>query len=418
MPIRPAKRGAEMPRPKLQNGTWGEFTQATLPNGKIVLTARYRRTDGSEAKTTAQGRSRSEAARKLLGKLPALVAADGPGKRQPEPAESRTFRDLALEWIDHDRLRMEQGEIAPSTRHEHERIARNILIPRLGDELVDQITTREISVTYHQMVREWPAQARNAKGVLSLIMTYAAQMGFVERNLVREVPAMRRKKKEIFAPGIDELRVFRAAVVAYNEDPDRPGPMPGQLLLDTIDLILATGLRIGEVLGLRWGEDVFLDEETPYVAVNGAVKEKGGAKRWEPFPKSEAGLRQIALPEYAVALLLRRLVDNAGGSEFVFHTRTLRPNGQQDVHRSLRNVRQHAGLPKDYVPHALRKSVGTVVAKNIGLEPTAVLLGHERSRVTEQFYAKRTREAPDVRHIVQAVHDSISAARRRQGEGA
>jgi integrase len=399
-----------MPRPRLQDGTWGEFSEVTLANGKVVLTARYRRLDGSESKTTAQGRSRAEATRKLLGKLPGLVAEDGPSSEQAAPAVSRTFRDLALEWIEHDRLRMEQGEIAPSTRHEHERITRSILIPRLGDHLVDRITTREISVTYHQMVREWPAQARNAKGVLSLIMTYAAQMGFVERNLVREVPAVRRKKKEIFAPGLDELRVFRAAVVAYNEDPDRPGPMPGPLLLDTVDMILATGLRIGEVLGLRWEKDVVLDAKLPYVVVNGAVKEKGGAKRWDPFPKSEAGLRQIALPEHAVALLLRRLVDNVGGSEFVFHTRTLRPNGQQDVHRSLRNVRQHAGLPKDYVPHALRKSVGTVVAQKIGLEPTALLLGHERSRVTEQFYAKRTREAPDVRRIVQAVHESISGA--------
>ncbi|WP_447943011.1 tyrosine-type recombinase/integrase [Microbacterium aurum] len=407
-----------MPRPKLQAGTWGEFSQTTLENGKVVLTARYRRLDGGESKTTAQGRSRSEAARKLLGKLPALVAEASSAKGTPDPAAPRTFRDLALEWIEHDRLRMEQGEIAPSTRHEHERITRNILLPRLGDELVDRITTREISIAYHQMVREWPAQARNAKGVLSLIMTYAAQMGVVDRNVVREVPAMRRKKKEIFAPGIEELRVFSAAVVAYNEDPDRPGPMPSPLLLDAVDMILATGLRIGEVLGLRWEKDVHLDTGSPYVVVNGAVKEKGGAKRWEPFPKSEAGRREIALPEYAVAILLRRLVDNVGGSEFVFHTRTLRPNGQQDVHRSLRNVRRHAGLPNDYVPHALRKSVGTVVANRIGLEQTALLLGHERSRVTEQYYAKRTRETPDVRDIVHAVHDTIGAVKRRGSEGA
>ena len=414
-PIRRAKRGVEMPRPRLEPGTWGDFSERTLANGKTVLTARYRRLDGSESKTTAQGGNRSEARRKLLAKLPALVAEACPGKRSADRVDPRTFHDLAVEWIEHDRLRMEQGEIAPSTFGEHERIARNILIPRLGEETVDQITARGIAVMYHQMVREWPAQARNAKGVLSLIMTFAAQMGLVERNLVREVPAIRRRKKEIFAPGTDELRSFRAAVVAYNEDPDRPGPMPGPLLLDTIDMILATGLRIGEVLGLRWEEDVFLDGKSPYVVVNGAVKEKGGTKRWEPFPKSEAGRREIAIPAYAAAILLRRLVDNTGGSDFVFHTRTLRPNGPQDVHRSLRNVRRHANLPDDYVPHALRKSVGTVVAKTVGLEQTALLLGHERSRVTEQFYAKRTREAPDVRHIVQAVHDSISDVRRPEG---
>lgn len=46
-PIRPTKRGVEMPRPKLQDGTWGEFSETTLANGNILLTARYRRLDGS-----------------------------------------------------------------------------------------------------------------------------------------------------------------------------------------------------------------------------------------------------------------------------------------------------------------------------------------------------------------------------------
>ncbi|MEN8602925.1 tyrosine-type recombinase/integrase [Microbacterium rhizosphaerae] len=376
----------------------------------MVLTARYRRQDGIESKTTAQGLNAAEAKRKLMAKLPELVAQAEAGKSTRSRDNSLTFRDVALEWIRYDELRMEQLEIKRSTFNEHQRIARNILIPRLGDNTLDEFTTREIAVTYHQMVREWPAQARNAKGVLSLIMTFAAQMGLVDRNLVREVPAIRRKKKEIFAPGIDELRVFRDAVVAYNEDPNRPGPMPGPLLLDSIDMILATGMRIGEVLGLRWEKDVFLDDRSPYVVVNGAIKEKGGAKRWEPFPKTEAGRRAIAIPDYASAILLRRMVENVGGSEFVFHTRTRRPNGPQDVHRSLRNVRRHANLADDYVPHALRKSVGTTVADTIGLEQTALLLGHERSRVTEQFYAKRTHETPDVRHILQAVHESILAS--------
>jgi integrase len=98
--------------------------------------------------------------------------------------------------------------------------------------------------------------------------------------------------------------------------------------------------------------------------------------------------------------MLRRRKLTSGGNEFVFHTRTGAPNGTQDIHRAFRSVRAWADIGDELVPHALRKSVVTTVSDALGLEAAARFAGHKRSRVTEQYYAKRAVDAPDTSEVL------------------
>lgn len=104
--------------------------------------------------------------------------------------------------------------------------------------------------------------------------------------------------------------------------------------------------------------------------------------------------------------MLRRRKFASGGNEFVFHTRTGAPNGTQDVHRALRSVRAWAGIDSELVPHALRKSAVTAVSDDLGLEAAARFAGHKRSRVTEQYYAKRAIDAPDTSEVLGQLQES------------
>lgn len=392
-----------MARPALRPGTWGKTTFRELPDGTIEGTVRFCRFDGSKSKTATVGKSRAAVTRALDAKLPDLVAVAA-----PVSTGTVTFREVVDRWLEYEELKLPGHQKARGTHTEHERMLTRHLLPAFGDKPIDAIGSAAIFDYYITMARAHAPLARNVKGLLKQILDHAINLGCLTGpNPATSVTSLRRPKRQIFAPEIDELRMLREATVAWMNDDARPGPAPSMLLLDAIDMILATGERISEVLGLRFDKDIHLDADEPYCSVNGAIKEKGGPKRWEPFPKTEAGRRELHLPPYAVAIILRRRVANKTGSEFLFHTRTGAPNGPQDVHRALRSVRAHAGLPDSFTPHALRKTVATQVTRELGLDAAALVLGHSRSRVTEQDYAKRDRRAPDASILLEAQMQAI-----------
>jgi hypothetical protein len=80
-------------------------------------------------------------------------------------------------------------------------------------------------------------------------------------------------------------------------------------MADIIDLMLATGARIGEILAVRW-VDVALDAARPTLTINGTIKTEPGRGTYrKPSPKSDASVRTVVLPDFSIAVLRRRLAE-------------------------------------------------------------------------------------------------------------
>jgi integrase len=87
---------------------------------------------------------------------------------------------------------------------------------------------------------------------------------------------------------------------------DGPGPKPTSDMADMIDLMLATGAGIGEVLALRWS-DIDLVAPRPNLTINGTIKTEPGKGTYrKTTPNSAAGVRTVVLPYFAVHALCRR----------------------------------------------------------------------------------------------------------------
>ena len=72
-------------------------------------------------------------------------------------------------------------------------------------------------------------------------------------NPAREVKSVRQRPKPIYAPGAMELEALsRRSSATTRTATDRMGPRPSDLLGDVVDLILATGARVSEAVGLKW----------------------------------------------------------------------------------------------------------------------------------------------------------------------
>jgi integrase len=90
-----------------------------------------------------------------------------------------------------------------------------------------------------------------------------------------------------------ELERVRTAVQAWLTK-DRPGPKSSSDMADIIELILATGARIGEVLALRWSD---IDLVTKTVVVNATIKTETAKGTYR---KAIATARVIELTDLAV----------------------------------------------------------------------------------------------------------------------
>ncbi|WP_159600461.1 tyrosine-type recombinase/integrase [Agromyces humi] len=378
-----------MPRSKMEPGSHGEISYHDLPDGRVRGTVKFRRIDGSYGKLRIRAASRAQARRTLVEAVGVEYEAAHTTSGGLTP--DSLFVELAHEYMEHVAF---TGDQRDTTRHENRRLIEKKIAPLMGALALREIKASTILRVYKTIHRETPRQADTCKALISQICSYAVMNDLMVANPAREVKSVRRRPKPIYAPDAMELDQFRAIIRDYLNRDDRMGPRPSDLLGDVVDLILATGARVSEAVGLKW-QFVDITSERPTITIAGKIVDsKGQPKHYEDYLKSEAGWRCISVPVELLPMLRRRQLAS-GGNEFVFHTRTGAPSGTQDVHRSLRRVREWAGLDEELVPHALRKSAVTAVADALGIEGAAQFAGHKRSRVTEQYYAKRAVRAPD-----------------------
>ena len=162
-----------------------------------------------------------------------------------------------------------------------------------------------------------------------------------------------------------------------------------------IPLLLNTGLRLGELLGLQWERDVDFAKRTLTIE-NSIVVIKNRDKRKEKTiclleqdsVKSTAGERKIYLNDEALDAL-KHLYEITGKMKYVITSKNGQPVHPSTIERLMRNVRRRAGLPEgeNLGPHALRHSFATNLFRNgVDIKIVSELLGHSEVSITMDIY--------------------------------
>ncbi len=113
------------------------------------------------------------------------------------------------------------------------------------------------------------------------------------------------------------------------------------------------------------------------------------------YPKTESGVRALALAlsDFAVSMLRRRQL--AGSSDLVFPARGGGPWEPSNFRRVWREVR---GEKWEHVePRAFRKAVATLIERESGSLVASQQLGHASDAVTRKHYIEANHVAPDSR---------------------
>ncbi len=389
-----------MARPPLPIGTWGTITTKEVRPGVFRARARFRDADGMTRSVTSTGRT-SAAARRELRQTFADRAAPAGDLISPE----MRLQAVAEIWL---ALLGSERHIEQTTIDEYRRVVERVLNDALGSMRLREARAGRIE----RVILSQPTDSRRkkVKTVLGMMFDAAVRDGAIDVNPVRSTSRLRRTKTDVRVLDVADLGALRAAVAAWMTK-ERPGPRPSNDVPDIIDLMLATGCRIGEILAVRWS-DVDLAAQRPTLAVSGTVKtEKGRGTYRKAKPKSDASIRTVTLPPFAVEVLLRRRVSEpANPRDAVFATRKGTWHQVGNIERRWRQIRRDTGF--DWVtPHVFRKTVATLIDQVVDAETAARQLGHSSSDITTEFYIRKDRSAPDVSHVLEAF------AAPREGHG-
>jgi integrase/recombinase XerC len=148
-----------------------------------------------------------------------------------------------------------------------------------------------------------------------------------------------------------------------------------------LELLYATGIRVGELCGLRLG-DVDLAADT--VTVMG----KGSKQRVVPFgePARAALLDYLVKGRAAMLPGADHGPERPGDREALFFNRRRKPMTQRDVRGMLERYRVAAGAPAGTSPHTLRHSYAThLLEGGADLRAVQELLGHVALTTTQTY---------------------------------
>lgn len=378
-------------RPPLPIGTAGAIRFERIGPKKVRARCRYRDTDGVTRDVEAWGTSQQDARGNLNHKLRERKRT---GTVQDIGPDSYV-KDLVAIWLSKLDERVKAGKRAPGTARIYRVYIDSVILPRLGGLRIREVTVARVDAVIQDIAKSKGASAATTtRSVISGVMSLAARYDAIDANPTREAEVIDSPpKKPARALTLDEVALMRGKIRGDRKSRERDLP-------DFVDMLLATGVRIGEVCAIRW-DDLDLDKRTVHIR-GVVVRVKGEGLVIKTYENSKTKHRTLVLPRWAVAMLLERQVSrmpNRWNVVFTSMRGLLRDpsNTNADLREILdRVVKDHEGnvrfpAMKEVTSHVLgRKTVLTLMNK-AGLPASAAAdqAGHAKVSMTQDNYFGR-----------------------------
>ena len=292
-----------------------------------------------------------------------------------------TVGDWVKQWL-------AQVNRRPATQAMYEMLATNYIIPALGPIRVQELTPSQCNGLYRELELKGGIRGtlssksiRHVHSVLRAAMNAAVAEGIVHRNVVCQAKPPRLNTPEMKTWTASELRAFLNAI-ADNR------------LFPAFLTLASTGLRRGELLGLRWRD---LDLDGANLQVRQSLVVANYAVTMSP-PKTEKARRLVALdPDTVEALrgwrarvLEERIAVGIGApqpDDLVFvqeDASALHPSNFAKRFRKLVNA---IGLPRIRL-HDLRHTHASLALQaGVHVKVVSERLGHSSVGITLDTYS-------------------------------
>ncbi|TAM55773.1 MAG: site-specific integrase, partial [Chloroflexota bacterium] len=273
--------------------------------------------------------------------------------------------------------------LRPATSESYRNVSRLYLRPAIGGVPLSKLTPDHVGRLLAELTARGdlsPTTVRYSYAVLRIALGRALKAGKVLRNVATLIDPPAKARPELRPLSADEVRTFLASV-----EGDRLAPL--------YVVAIGTGLRQGELLGLRWAD---LDLDRGMLTVRHQLGRDGLLAE----PKTARARRTLALGGAVRSALReqrrRQAADRlaAGGhwqdQGYVFTTPTGGPLDHANVLHRFQAAIGRAGLPHQRF-HDLRHAAATLLLeRGEDLAVISKMLGHSNLGTTADVYAHLT----------------------------
>jgi integrase len=358
---------------------------------------------GKTRRKLATGKSQTEVSSK--GKAFTKSLEDGllPG------ADKLTVWTWLQRWLD--------DYVKPNVRiksfEKYEACLKSYIKPTLGDVIITKLKAPDVQRVLNEMLTQGGKKkkgvstctVRSTRRYLSTAFEKAVQVGVLSKNIVRATDPPRLVKKEIH-PLTEEQASFLLKTAKEGEyifhgckqrqKPDESTEYIKAAAYTAVLLALNTGMRVGEVFGLKWS-DIDFTQNTVKV-VRALVASNHGVHFEEP--KTKGSRRKIPITDTVKKALQKfqkeqQWFSTALGDKFDNEEDLIFPNSfgkpfntNNFTTRYFKRMILQAGLDRELCFHDLRHSHATLLLKQgVNIKVISERLGHSTIQMTLDTYS-------------------------------
>ena len=342
------------------------------------------KSDGSRKLMTCYGKTRADVSKKIANTLSDI------SKNIFVDTNQMTVEEWIWNWL----KSYKKGTVKPNTYARYIYVINDYIVPALGKIKLKNLTSLKIQNLYNDCKEKGlsPSSIKHVHTILSPALTQAVKEGIITTN-----PAYNTTRPSIKKANVNVFTVEQQELLVASLFNDTMGVL--------IKLALATGGRIGELLGLKW-EDVDF-EKLEITFKQGIVNEydfddENHTSKFKKVTlndlKTDSSERTIPITK-ATANMLREYKLNQRSylkqvpanitiiPEMVFLNEAGNYLDNASVRKRYKTILKNLGIP--YIKfHALRHTFATrVLEANIHPKIAQTLLGHSEMRTTMEVYS-------------------------------
>jgi len=289
---------------------------------------------------------------------------------------------LSLEQFLTEWLKIHNTGLKPRTIERYTQIVRDYIVPYIGNIKLQDLRLDLVEKLYRDLLNE-SVSIRNVQlthAVLHRSLKDAVRRGLVGLNAAHGArqPKKPYKEMQIF----DENQVMHFLLCAMEDRHEA-----------IYHLAIKTGMRQGELLGLKWSD---LDWNRGTLKIQRQVQRVPGHGRTFVSPKTRAGRRTISLGRETLNILrmqkerqfMQKETTGDRWQEFdlIFPSKVGTPLSASNFLKEFKSLLEKAGLPRIRF-HDLRHTAASLML-NHGIPPFIVskILGHSKPSTTMDIY--------------------------------